>query len=305
MRKKTLLLSGGLAVSLALALALAGCSASASPPKDAGLIHVVASTNVYGDIARQIGGDRVSVTSIISNPSQDPHSYEADAQVQLSLSKADVVIQNGGGYDNFVDSLLNGANNKKVVLLNVSTISGYDQRPATGEFNEHLWYDLPTVKKVVSQLVSTFTTEKPLGAGTFEANASRFTEALGKLQATEATLKSSSAGEGVAVTEPVPLYMLVSIGLVNKTPGKFSEAIEAGTDVSPVILRQTLALFSDREVKLLAYNDQTSSPETKRVLAAAQKAGVAVVPVRETLPAGKDYLEWMTDTLASLARALK
>ena len=301
MRKKILLLSGG----LALSLALAGCSASASPPKDDGLIHVVASTNVYGDIATQIGGDRVSVTSIISNPSQDPHSYEADAQVQLSLSKADVVIQNGGGYDSFVDSLLKGANNSKVVLLNASTISGYNQRPATGEFNEHLWYDFPTMKKVVSQLVSTFTAEKPLGAATFAANASRFTEALGGLQATEATLKSRSAGEGVAVTEPVPLYMLDAVGLVNKTPDKFSEAIEAGTDVSPVILQQTLALFSDGAVKLLAYNDQTSSPETKRVLAAAQKAGVAVVPVRETLPAGTDYLEWMTDTLASITAALK
>jgi zinc/manganese transport system substrate-binding protein len=299
--KNALLLSGG----LVLSLALAGCSASGSPQKDDGLIHVVASINVYGDIAKQIGGDRVSVTSIISDPSQDPHSYEADAQVQLALSKADVVIQNGGGYDDFVDTLLKGANNPKVALLNAATISGYNQKPATGEFNEHLWYDLPTVQKLAAHIAKQFTALDVAGSATFAANVKTFSTAVSTLERTEAALSAASAGEGVAITEPVPLYMLDAAGLVNKTPDRFSEAIEAGTDVSPVVLKQTLALFSDHAVKLLAYNEQTSGPETEQVLAAARKAGVAVVPVRETLPAGKDYLAWMTDTLASIRAALK
>ncbi len=296
----TVLLAGAAAVMLALA----GCATTA-PAQDAGRIPVVASTNVYGDIAKQIGGNRVSVTSIISNPSQDPHSYEADAQVQLALSKAAVVIENGGGYDPFVGTLLSGASNSTAALLNVATISGYDKNPATGQFNEHLWYDFPTMRRLVAALVSTFSTKDPAGAPTFAANASRFTKALGVLQADEANIKTASGGTGVAITEPVPLYLLEASGLVDKTPERFSRAIEAGTDVSPLVLKQTLALFSDHAVKLLAYNEQTSGPETAAVLAAAKKAGVPVVPVRETLPAGKTYLTWMTSMLDELRAALK
>jgi zinc/manganese transport system substrate-binding protein len=295
------IISGG----IALSLALAGCSSAATPQKDDGLIHIVASTNVYGDIAKRIGGDRVSVTSIISDPSQDPHSYEADAQVQLALSKADLVIQNGGGYDDFVDTLLKGAKNPKVTLLDATTISGYDQKPATGEFNEHLWYDFPTVKKVAAKIESSLAKLDPTDASTFAARSSTFTGAVGMLESTEASLKASIAGDGVAITEPVPLYMLDAMGLVNKTPEKFSAAIQEGTDVSPVVLAETLALFSDHAVKLLAYNEQTSGPQTEQVLVAAKKAGVAVVAARETLPAGKGYIEWMTGTLDAMTKALK
>ena len=295
------LISGG----IALSLALAGCSTAATPQKDDGLIQVVASTNVYGDIAKQIGGDRVSVTSIISDPAQDPHSYEADARVQLALSKADVVIQNGGGYDDFVDTLLKGANNPKVVLLNAATISGYDQAPATGVFNEHLWYDFPTVRKVVTKIESTLAKLDPKHASVFAAKGATFSDAVSSLESSEAALKTTTVGEGAAITEPVPLYMLDALGLVNKTPEKFSAAIEEGTDVSPLVLTQTLALFSGHAVKLVAYNEQTSGPQTEQVLAAAKKAGVPTVPVRETLPAGKDYIAWMTATLAAITASLK
>lgn len=295
------LISGG----IALCLALAGCSTAATLQKDDGLIHVVASTNVYGDIAKQIGGDRVSVTSIISDPAQDPHSYEADARVQLALSKADVVIQNGGGYDDFVDTLLKGANNPKVALLNAATISGYDQSPATGMFNEHLWYDFPTVRKVVTKIEAVLSKLDPKRASVFAAKGATFSAAVSSLESSEATLKTTAAGEGAAITEAVPLYMLDAIGLVNKTPRKFSAAIEEGTDVSPLVLTQTLALFNDHAVKLLAYNEQTSGPQTEQVLAAAKKAGVPTVPVRETLPAGKDYIAWMTATLAAITASLK
>ena len=303
MRRKyaPLLISSG----LALGLALAGCSTAATPQKDDGLIHVVASTNVYGDIVKQVGGDRVSVTSIISDPAQDPHSYQANAQVQLALSKADLVIQNGGGYDDFVDTLLKGANNADAVLLNATTISGYDQKPATGEFNEHLWYDFPTVQKVVTKIELTLAKLDPKDASAFAAKGATFTNAVGVLESAEASLKTSSAGNGVAITEPVPLYMLDAIGLVDRTPGNFSRAIQQGTDVSPVVLAETLALFSDHAVKLLAYNEQTSGPQTEQVLSAAKKAGVAVVAVRETLPVGKDYIAWMTATLAEITSALK
>jgi zinc/manganese transport system substrate-binding protein len=298
------------AVALAViaALALAGCSASTSPAgptSSGGKISVVASTDVYGDIAKQIGGSRVSVDSIINDPSQDPHSYEADAQVQLALSKADVVIENGGGYDSFVGTLLKGADNSGATRLNVATISGHDLTPTTGEFNEHLWFDFPTITKLADQLAAKFTTLDASGAATFSANAKKFDAAIAVLVGDEAALKAAHAGEGAAITEPVPLYLLDAAGLVDKTPAAFSRAIEQGTDVPPLVLRQTLALFTDHTVKLLAYNEQTSSPETTQVLAAAKTAGIPVVAVRETLPSGKDYLQWMSDVLAALKTALR
>jgi len=293
------------AILLTAALALTGCAAagSSAQPSD-GRIRVVASTNVYGDIAKQIGGDAVSVTSLIHDPSQDPHSFEADGQVQLSLSKAQLVIENGGGYDDFVDTLLKGAKNTDATVLNAADISGLDQNPKEGEFNEHLWYDFPVMQKVAEKIEATLSSLDASKEATFEANTSAFVAKLETLEASEATIKAAHAGEGVAITEPVPLYLLDASGLVNKTPEKFSEAIEEGTDVSPLVLQQTLKLFSDHTVKALVYNEQTSGPQTEQVLAAAKKADVAVVPVTETLPTGKNYISWMTANLSAIATAL-
>jgi zinc/manganese transport system substrate-binding protein len=285
------------------AIALAGCSAPATASKASGLA-VVASTNVYGDLAATIGGDAVTVTSLISDPSQDPHSYEADAQVQLSLSKADVVIENGGGYDDFVDTMLNAAKNPGVVVLNAATISGYDQKPATGEFNEHLWYDFPTVQKVIAATAAAFTKADPDNASVFAANAAALTTKLGALESEEADIKATAAGAGAAITEPVPLYLLEASGISNKTPDAFSEAIEQGSDVSPTVLNDTLALFSNHEVKVLVYNEQTTGPETEAVLAAAKAADIAIVPVTETMPAGTNYIRWMTANLDAIKAAI-
>ncbi|WP_349899161.1 metal ABC transporter solute-binding protein, Zn/Mn family [Parafrigoribacterium soli] len=282
------------------ATALAGCSSSTSP-KDDGVISVVASTNVWGDVAKQIGGDAIHVTSIISDPAQDPHSYEANAQVQLALSKADIVIENGGGYDDFARTLLGGAGNSTAQVLNAVNISGYQ---STG-LNEHIWYDFPTVRKVAARIARSLTALDASRAATFAANARAFDTALGGLEADEAAIKAGpAAGQGVAITEPVPLYLLTASGLVDKTPDAFSEAIEAGTDVAPDVLRQTLALLKEHRVALLAYNKQTGGPETDQVLAAAKAAGVPAIGMTETLPDGKDYIGWMTDNLNAVKAAL-
>jgi len=293
------------AVLLTAAIALTGCAASSSSADTTGgAIRIVASTNVYGDIAKQIGGSAVTVSSLIDDPSQDPHSFEADGQVQLALSKAQIVIENGGGYDDFVDTLLKGASNKKATVLNAANISGLDQNPKQGEFNEHLWYDFPVMKKVAEKIEASLGSIDASKKSTFEANTSAFVAKLATLEASEATIKAAHAGEGVAITEPVPLYLLEASGLVNKTPEKFSEAIEEGTDVSPLVLQQTLKLFTDHTVTALVYNEQTSGPQTEQVLAAAKKADVAVVPVTETLPTGKNYISWMTANLAAVSTAL-
>ncbi|WP_432893537.1 metal ABC transporter solute-binding protein, Zn/Mn family [Kribbella sp. CA-245084] len=297
---------GFLAGAAAVAL-LAACSSSAADETTASTskagVQVVASTNVYGDIVKQIAGDKAEVTSIISDPDQDPHSYEANAQTQLSLSKAKVVIENGGGYDDFMDTMLKSAGNTSAKVLNVVGISGH-KAPAGGELNEHVWYDFPTMEKLAAQLASTLSEVDSTNSSTYAANAAAFTGKVKQLEATEASIKAAHNGDGAAITEPVPVYLLTACGLVNKTPGEFSEAIEEGTDVPAAVLQETLTLFSAKQVKLLAYNEQTSGPETEKVLAAAKANGVVVVPVTETLPDGKDYLGWMTSNLDAIRSAL-
>ncbi|WP_313542680.1 metal ABC transporter solute-binding protein, Zn/Mn family [Leifsonia aquatica] len=300
MQKRPLL---AIALTAAAALALTGCSAasSGSSPDD-GKVRIVASTNVYGDIASTIAGDAVEVTSIMDDPAQDPHSFEASAQNQLAISKADIVIENGGGYDDFVGTMLKAAPNDKRTVLNVVDISG--KKAVDGELNEHVWYDFPTVQKLADDLVTALSKADPAQASTFTTNAKSFGEKLTALENRTAALKTTYAGEGVAITEPVPLYLLEAAGLENKTPEAFSEAIEEGTDVSPAVLQEMLGVIQGGSVKLLAYNEQTSGPETEKVLAAAKQAGVPVVPVTETLPSGKDYIGWMNANVDAVAKAL-
>ncbi|MDQ1583605.1 MAG: zinc/manganese transport system substrate-binding protein [Microbacteriaceae bacterium] len=295
-----------LSLPLVTVLALAGCASSPSQTggtSGSSTISVVTSTNVYGDIAKSIGGSAVTVTSIMSDPAQDPHSFEASVQNQLELSKANVVIENGGGYDPFVGTMLASAKNTQVTVLDAVTLSGL-KPDANGDLNEHVWYNFPVMKTVADKLAATLSKIDPAKASTFQANATAFGAKLGRLQAQEATLKTKFNGVGVSITEPVPGYLLEAIGLVDKTPAAFSKAIEDGTDVSPAVLQQTLALYSSHAVTLLAYNEQTSGPQTDAVLAAAKSAGVPVVPVTETLPSGKDYISWMTSNLNAVSHAL-
>ncbi|MGW4490824.1 metal ABC transporter solute-binding protein, Zn/Mn family [Streptomyces sp. NPDC004376] len=304
-RHATLLVAGA---SLAL---VAGCGNSSDAKSDGNAttasaasskVTVVASTNVYGDIARQIGGDKVDITSIISDPDQDPHSYEASTQNQLALSKAKLVIENGGGYDDFIDRMLKSSKSSAEVI-NAVDVSG-KTAPKGEELNEHVWYDFPTTAKIADRIAASLGKADPSDAATFTKNAEAFKEKLQPLEAKEAQIKKAHEGDGIAITEPVPLYLTGASGLVNKTTEDFSEAIEEGDDVSPKVLRDTLALFSGKKVQALVYNEQTSGAETEKVKAAADKAGIPVVPVTETLPKGKDYVGWMTSNVDALAHAL-
>ncbi len=275
---------------------------AAQSPAASSVIPVVASTNVYGDLVERIGGGKVQVTSIISDPDQDPHSYEANTQNQLALSKAKVVIENGGGYDDFVDRMLKSGDSSAEVI-NAVKVSG-KTAPAGGELNEHVWYDFPTVAKLADRIAAALAKADPADAATFTENAKDFEDKLKPLEQKEARIKADHGGEQVAITEPVPLYMLQAAGLKNATPEEFSEAIEEGDDVSARTLQETLALFTGKKVKALVYNEQTSGPQTEKAEQAAKAAGIPVVPVTETLPHGKDYLGWMTANVDALASAL-
>jgi zinc/manganese transport system substrate-binding protein len=299
---------------VALLAVVTGCGSSSSASSDdpasggdSSTVSVVASTDVWGDVVKQVAGElagsTVQITSIITDPDADPHSYEANTQNQLALSKADLVIENGGGYDDFVDTMFKTAGNSSATVLDAVDISG-KAAPTGGELNEHVWYDFPTVQKVAAQVETALSKADPADSSTYQANARAFDKQLSAMERTEAQIKAAHAGEGVAITEPVPLYLLQACGLDDKTPSEFSEAIEEGTDVSAAVLKQAEDLFNDRQVRLLAYNEQTSGPETEAVLKAARANGIAVVPVTETLPAGKDYLTWMQDNLAAVRSAL-
>lgn len=281
---------------------LTACGSDSGSAADGGAIGVVASTNVWGDVAKSVGGDAVDVTSIISDPDQDPHSYEANATTSLAIKKAQVVIENGGGYDDFVEQLLD-SNGSKAEVLDAVEISG-QKAPAGGELNEHVWYDLPSVQKVATAIAEQLGKIDPSKADTFTANAQAFNTKVDALIADEAAAKKKDAGDGVGITEPVPLYLTAAMGLVNRTPEKFSEAIEEGDDVAPAVLKQTEELYSAKKVDVLVYNEQTSGPITERVLDAAKSAGVPVVGVTETMPAGLDYVGWMQKNIDAIAKAL-
>ncbi len=260
-------------------------------------LAVVASTNVWGDVVAQVGGDLVDVTSIISDPSADPHSYEANARTQLAISHAALIVANGGGYDDFVDTMVAALPTQPPVIHAVDVI-------ATGEENEHVWYDLPGVQKVADTLATQLGALDHDHAATYTANAQAFDDEVGGIEQQVADLKAAHAGAPVAITEPVPLYLLDEAGLVNATPPDFSEAVEEETDVPPAVLAETLALFADHAVDALVYNAQTTGPQTEQVLSAAKDAGIPVVPVTETLPAGTDYVGWMTSNVAAIGDAL-
>ena len=294
----------GLALTALLGAAgLTACGTSGS--SDGAAVHVVASTNVWADVVNQVVGDlsgsKIKVTSIINDPNADPHSFEANAQNMLALSKADLVVENGGGYDGFVDTMLSTSGNDDVMRLNAVALSG---KAGEEQLNEHVWYDFPTVAKVAEQIEAALAAEDPDDAATFEANLAAFKRHLGELEATESSIKSAHAGTGVAITEPVPLYLLEACGLVNKTPEAFSEAVEDDTDVPPLVLKETQELFTQHRVALIAYNEQATGAETEAVLQTAQANKVALVPVSETLPSGMTYVTWMQANLSALAKAL-
>ncbi|MGN7224069.1 metal ABC transporter solute-binding protein, Zn/Mn family [Curtobacterium flaccumfaciens] len=289
----------------AAALALTGCATSSASGEASGdgTVNVVASTNVYGSIVKTIGGDAVTVTSILSDPSQDPHSFESSARTQLSVSKADLLIENGGGYDDFMTTLAN-ASDTKADTINVVKLSGLDKGGDT-EFNEHVFYSYPTMVKLVEAVTKDLSALDESGKDAFEKNAATLTTKLEDLESQTDAVKQQDSGDKVAYTEPVPGYLFDAMGLENETPPDFSEAIEEGDDVPPAALRDTLALFTGKRVQLLAYNNQASSPETEQVQKAAEQNDIPVVGVTETLPKGQDYVSWQQANIDAVKAALQ
>lgn len=310
------------------ALSLAACGdggagtadASTGAP-DEGAITIVTATNVYGDIAAAVGGDDVEVTSIVNSLSQDPHSYEATVQDKLSVSEADLVIENGGGYDAFLGRLAEETGVENV--LNAVELSGLEEAEehadeaegeAEGEhaeehhehggFNEHVWYDLPAMATLADAIAEELGRLDEANAEAYRERADDFAAQLQPIEERLAALAAEGTGASVAVTEPVPLYLLEDAGLENVTPAGFSEAIEEETDVPVAALDEMKTLVSAGTLAFLAYNDQTQGAQTEAVRSAADDAGLPVLDFTETLPEGADYISWMSANTDSIEAVL-
>ena len=320
-----------LALASVAALTLAGCSsAPAGAGADGGTVTVAASTNVYGSLAAQIGGDRVDVTSIIESVTQDPHSYEASARDRLTVQKADLVIENGGGYDAFIDTLLQDAGDPHLVTAvefshDYPGNEGHEHSAEEGEdahdhadgeegheghdhiegFNEHVWFDPHTMIHVVEAIADELSEIDPDGEADFTANAKKIVADLEGFETDLETLKTEAGGANVIITEPVPGYLAEAAGLTDVTPEGFAESVEEGSDVAPATLLETLNVIESGDVRALLTNAQTGGAETQRVEDAATAAGIPVVAFTELLPDGSSYSEWMSDAITSLADALQ
>jgi zinc/manganese transport system substrate-binding protein len=294
---------GGAAAAAAVGLLLSGCAETPATANDGrtadGRIPVVASTDVWGSIVTELGAGHVRVTSLIDSPSKDPHDYQATVRDHLVVSRAAVVVENGGGYDDFMRRLTAGTGG---AVLDAARISGKDT--AAPGFNEHLWYDLPTVDRVASAVSGALQRADAAHAADYRAALVRFRVGTAELAGTEARIRGRGAGLGVAITEPVPLAVTAACGLRDRTPTAFSSAIEDGRDVPPAVLQTQLGLLRAHRVALLAMNEQTVDPTTDRVVATARAAHVPVVGFRETLPAGGTYLGMFHAELIELERAV-
>lgn len=281
-----------IALALAAVLALSGCASPSEP--DSGKFQIVASTNVWGDIAKTVGGDLVEVTSIIDDANKDPHSFEATARDQLAVEKADLIIANGGGYDDFIEKLSEAAGNKSMFRVSSAVTA------VAWQENEHLWYSISAVGEATYALAETLGALDPNNSATYLTNADQLVEGLTGVAAMYGEVRKLTEGYTYFGTEPLAVWLMEDLGFVNKTPDEFAEAIENETDVPPSAMKESLDLINSGKIKYLVINAQTQNSQVQQIVDAARDAGVRAVMLSEVLPKGTPYVEWMGDNLISL-----
>ncbi len=263
-------------------------------------IKIVAAENFWGNIASQIGGSAVTVTSIISDPGTDPHQYESSARDALAISQAKLVITNGLGYDDFMDKLMSAAPNGGRVVLSAAKVLGADDGA-----NPHLWYNVAEIPIMAAAIEAELSKIDPANQALFDANTQAFDQSLQPILHTIYTIKIKYPDAPVAYTERVPAYMLSAAGLEVKTPAGFASAIEDGNDPSPGDVSAMNNLITNHQIKVLLYNAQATSPTTQALRDLAGQAGVPVVGVTETIPSNEaTYQSWQLDQAKALLTAL-
>lgn len=283
----------GIAVGVATAVTLTACGST----EDSGTPSVIASTNAWGNIAGAIAGPDAKVESLISDPSADPHSHETSAVESAKLSDADLIVYNGGGYDEFAE--------KAVAGKNKHTVDAFALRADQSDENEHVFYDLKTVGLVADKIATELGALDPAHAPGYTERATAFKGKLGAIAAIAAKVAAEHPKTPVLQTEPLAHYLLLTAGAEDRTPHEFQEAIEQETDPAPAAVAATRELLTGKQVRALVYNVQTQDKITKELRTIAQSAGIPVVEVTETLPDGVDYIQWQTKNAEALAAALR
>jgi zinc/manganese transport system substrate-binding protein len=290
----------------ALTTAVAGTSsltpaAASITARTGSTVAVVAGENEYGNVASQIGGKYVSVYSVDSNPNTDPHTYEATPSVGQKIADANLLIENGVGYDTFMGTLASASPNSARKVINVQHVLGLPDSTA----NPHLWYSPRTMPEVAKALASDLSSLDPAHASTFRANEHAFVASLQPWLSAIATFKAKYGGTTAATTEPVADYLLTAMGIKNLTPFQFQADIMNGTDPSPQDVSLEQGFFTRHQVKVFCYNQQVTDQLTDSIRQTALQSHVPVVGVYETMPVpGYNYQSWMLAELNALKKAI-
>ena len=295
---RTALLAGAAALA---ATSIAACSSASADGGSSGKIVAIGAENEYADVIGQVGGKYVQASAIMSNPNTDPHTFEASPAVAREVSAAQLIVQNGIGYDSFMNSIESAAPSSGRQVIDVQQLLGLpDSTP-----NPHLWYNPTTMPKVADAIAADLATIQPAHAAYFKANAKAFVASLARWNDAIAAFKHAYAGVPVATTEPVADYMLQAAGADNLTPWTFQADIMNGVDPSPQVLASQKALFTGHKVKVLLYNQQVTDPLTESLITLAEQNGIPVVGVYETMPVpGYDYQTWMLTEVQDLRKAV-
>jgi zinc/manganese transport system substrate-binding protein len=261
-------------------------------------LRAVGLESQYADVLAQIGGPYVRVAAIQSNPDTDPHEFEVTPGVAAALRGADLVVENGLGYDAWAKRLLSGT---RAQVLSVQALLHLpDSTP-----NPHLWYGPAAMPAVAAAAAAAFAARDPAHQAQYVANLAAFNAALAPWNQELARIKSQYGQAPVAVTEPVADALLAAAGLRIMTPFSYELAVMNGTDPAPQDVAAQQALLRGHKVRVLVYNAQVTDPQTAALLALAKRHGVRVLPVYELMPASAGhYQDWMLQTTRALAQAL-
>jgi zinc/manganese transport system substrate-binding protein len=289
-----------LAVLAAVAATLAAARSGAAGA-DSGKIVAVGAESQYADVISQVGGPYVQADAIMSSPSTDPHSFEASIAVAREVGQARLVVQNGLGYDAFMNTIESAAPGSGRTVIDVQRLLRLPDSTA----NPHLWYDPATMPKVASAVAAALAALEPGHAAYFRANAAAFTASLRPLTAAIASFRSAYPGTAAAVTEPVADYLLSALGAANKTPWTFQADVMNGVDPSPQNVAGQRALFTGHQVRVFLYNQQVTDALTESFIALAAQSHIPVVGVYETMPEpGYRYQTWMLAEVRALRQAV-
>jgi zinc/manganese transport system substrate-binding protein len=290
-----------LLVPLAVTLLATGCSSALGSTDPGGKIIAVGAENEYADVISQVGGKYVQASAVMSNPNTDPHTFEASASVGRLVNAARLVVQNGVGYDSFMDSIENAVPDSSRQVIVVQKLLGLpDSTP-----NPHLWYKPSTMPAVASAIAAGLAKLQPAHASYFKANAATFTASLKPWTSAIAAFKAQYPNTPVATTEPVADYLLQAAGADNLTPWAFQADIMNGTDPSAQDVAIQRDLFTQHKVKVFLYNQQVTDSLTESFISLARANGIPVVGVYETMPEpGYHYQSWMMAETKDLRQAV-